>query len=67
MKAQITNEERYARSIQGLRVVEGMLIQSANSGQSPNQETCDAAAGVVNVALETFKELEILELVGARD
>jgi len=63
----LTDEERYSRRIAPLRTVEAMLLQSANSGQSPNEDTLASASGVIDEALDTFAQLEILELLGDRD
>jgi len=63
----LTDEERYMRRIHGLRVVESMLLQAANSGQAPNEEALEAASGVVCEALTTFEELGVLDLVCDRD
>ena len=63
----LTDEERYHRSVASLRVLEAMLVQAANSGQAPNEKELDSGSTVIAAALDTFEELEILELVGDRD
>jgi hypothetical protein len=63
----LTAEERYSRRIDALRTLEAMLLQYANSLQSPNENVLGSASGVIAEALETFEELELLELMGDRD
>ena len=67
MKAQITKEEQYARSFSSLRVLQVMHLACASGSQTMNEEAHEAASAVLDGALDTFKELEILELVGDRD
>ena len=63
----LTDEERYTPRIAALRVVERMLLASANSGQAPNEQELEAASAVIEEALGAFEDLGILDLVCERD
>lgn len=67
MKTQITKEQLCARGFSSLRVLQVMHLACASGSQTMNEEAHEAASAVLDGALETFKELEILELFGARD